>query len=410
MTSSNDEQPRDPDERERAAEAALTQEILAPGEGTGSEPRGLTVINNERLEMRTVYDWGRLMYASGFFNDARSAAQAAVKILAGRELGFSVMQSMVGFHVIEGKITASAHLMAHAVKRSDRYDYRITQHDDTVCVIEFLEKRRGEWESAGPASAFSIEDARNAGLLGRRGMMWEKYPRNMLFARAMSNGIAFYCPDVFDTRVYTPDEINPDLELTDAGEVRDIEAITVQPRDMGPDLSGRGQPQQQQERRPQQPRPAQQQRREPEHPHAATPPGVTVTAAPARKRSGLDMSDVVDLPSLQLWQWERWKGDSVTICRELGIANIAEASERFTAPEDWQEAARRLLAHFAPDEHRALVESELEIAQGSEGQSIEVDGDGPQPSEAEEREYMDALEGEVVPPPHEADAEPAPPA
>jgi hypothetical protein len=56
-------------------------------------------------------------------------------------------------------------------------------------------------------SSFTMEDAKRAGLSG--GDNWKKYPRNMLFARAMSNGAKWYCPDVFGGPVYTPDELEP---------------------------------------------------------------------------------------------------------------------------------------------------------------------------------------------------------
>ena len=37
---------------------------------------------------------------------------------------------------------------------------------------------------------------------------WRKYPKNMLFARAISNGVKWHCPDVMNGQpVYTPDEM-----------------------------------------------------------------------------------------------------------------------------------------------------------------------------------------------------------
>jgi len=35
----------------------------------------------------------------------------------------------------------------------------------------------------------------------------DKFPKNMLFARAMSNGIKWFTPDVFAGPVYTPEEL-----------------------------------------------------------------------------------------------------------------------------------------------------------------------------------------------------------
>jgi len=66
-----------------------------------------------------------------------------------------------------------------------------------ACTIEFYEDGR-----AIGRSRFTIEDAKRAGTKNM-----DKYPRNMLFARAMSNGVRWFCPDVFGQAVYTPEEL-----------------------------------------------------------------------------------------------------------------------------------------------------------------------------------------------------------
>jgi len=65
------------------------------------------------------------MAASGFFQDARQAAQAVVKILAGQELGVGPFTSMTGVYIIQGRPALSANIMAAAVKRSGRYNFRV---------------------------------------------------------------------------------------------------------------------------------------------------------------------------------------------------------------------------------------------------------------------------------------------
>ena len=141
---------------------------------------------------------------SGFFTDAKSQAQAIVKILAGQELGFGPMASMTGVYIVKGKVSLSANLMAAALKRSGRYNYRVKTLTDNECVIEFYERSDDGWEPVGQ-SAFSIEDAKKAGLTSNH--TWKQYPRNMLFARALSNGVRWYCPDIFGGPLYTPEEL-----------------------------------------------------------------------------------------------------------------------------------------------------------------------------------------------------------
>lgn len=125
---------------------------------------------------------------SGFFRDATSAAKAVVKIMAGRELGIAPVSSMTKIHIVEGKIEIGAEIMAALVKRSGEYDYLVKEHDDTKCSIEFQQKGQTVY-----TSVFTLKDAERAGVV-RPGSGWQKFPRAMLFARAMSQGARIACP------------------------------------------------------------------------------------------------------------------------------------------------------------------------------------------------------------------------
>lgn len=162
----------------------------------------------------------QVLAESGFFKDARDGTKAMAKILAGRDLGLSPFEAMSALHVIEGKIEASADLHASRVKASDKYDYRVRHLDTKRCAIDFYDgpvtgdDDDDNWKLG--TSEFSMADAEAAGLAKRD--VWKKYPRNMLFARAMSNGVAWFCPDVMGgLRVYTEGELDAKPDLT-AGE------------------------------------------------------------------------------------------------------------------------------------------------------------------------------------------------
>jgi hypothetical protein len=158
-------------------------------------------------DFREVMNIAKVFVESGFFKDAPSIAQAAVKIMAGRELGFGPFASMSGIHVIKGKAEPGANLLANMVKRSGRYDYRVKRIDATACEIEFYEQGR-----CVGLSTFTIEDARKA-----ETQNIGKFPRNMLFARALSNGVKWYCPDVANgIAVYSQGELEGVAELPSA--------------------------------------------------------------------------------------------------------------------------------------------------------------------------------------------------
>lgn len=195
---------------------------------------------NALTKLNTVEDLARVgdvFVKSGFFADTRDAAQAIVKVMAGQELGFAPIASMTGVYIVKGKVSLSANLIAAAVKRSGRYTFRVRKHDAMVCEIEFFElDKAGNKESIG-ISEFSMKEA----VEGRINMDWDKnsngwkekptwknFPRNMLYARAMSNGAKWYCPDVFGGPVYTPDELGATID-GETGEVIDIEPANHTP-------------------------------------------------------------------------------------------------------------------------------------------------------------------------------------
>jgi hypothetical protein len=174
-----------------------------------------------------VFTLAKVLGDSGYFADARGAAQVVVRVLAGRELGFGPIASMTGIHVIQNKVTLSAGLMAACVRRSGRYDYCIQRLDAEGCVIEFL--RDGQVIGT---SAFTLADAKRAGLDSNTN--WRKYPRNMLFARAISNGARWFSPDLFGgSPVYTPDELGAAVD-GETGEVLGDARVVSEPR-LSPD-------------------------------------------------------------------------------------------------------------------------------------------------------------------------------
>jgi hypothetical protein len=175
------------------------------------------------MSLTGAQELGDLLARSGFFQDARDAAQAAVKVMAGAEMGFGPIASMTGIYIVKGRVTMGANLIAAAVRRSGRYQYRLTEHDDQHAVIDFYENG----ECVG-TSTFTIQDATRAGLAGSDN--WRKSPRNMLFARAMSNGAKWYCPDIFGGAVYTPDELDATLG-SDGDDVWQLPPTPVTPKE-----------------------------------------------------------------------------------------------------------------------------------------------------------------------------------
>lgn len=160
-----------------------------------------TAIERAQPVEMDVMTLGTTLAKSGYFTDVKDAAQAVVKVLCGRELGIGDIAAMTGIYIVKGRVTMSANLMASLIKRSGKYNYRVTRMENDGVTIVFYEGK----DEIG-TSSFTADDAKAAGLWNSSDP-WKKTPRNMLFARAMSNGAKWFCPDIFSGPVYTPDEL-----------------------------------------------------------------------------------------------------------------------------------------------------------------------------------------------------------
>lgn len=150
-----------------------------------------------------VVDDAKVLIASGAFPDVKTVGMAIAKCEIGRALGFDATTSMMNIHFYNGKPIVGYGMIAAAVKRTDRYDYRVKKIDNKVCLIEFFERIDGELVSLGEFS-YTWEDAVQAGNTNKD--TYKKHPRNMLFARCISNGYKFFCPDALGVTVYTNEE------------------------------------------------------------------------------------------------------------------------------------------------------------------------------------------------------------
>jgi len=191
-----------------------------------------TALTVRNMGFDEVMRLGPVLAQSGYFQDAKQASQAIVKVLAGQEMGFGPIASMVGVHIISGKPAPGANLMASAVKRNPHYDYKIVKLDDDVCILAFFENGQKVGESS-----FSAEDAKKAGTKNM-----DRFPRNMLFARAISNGVRWFCPDVFGgVTAYTPEELGANVD--ENGDVIDVTPTPYHepdPTQTPPSTSGNG--------------------------------------------------------------------------------------------------------------------------------------------------------------------------
>ena len=175
-------------EKEKSEDFAAEPEkgadmVLAPAEWSkGLEPRSYA---QAKLAAWHMYN-SRLFAAFGTWQSVLAV------ILAGRELGLGVMQSLRGFHIVEGKPVLSSGLMAALVLNSGKAKvFRCIHTSPTKAT--FRAQRIGDDDFI--EVSFTIEEARAAGLIKPRSG-WEKYPADMLVARATARAARLVFPDV----------------------------------------------------------------------------------------------------------------------------------------------------------------------------------------------------------------------
>lgn len=163
------------------------------------------LVKIEKLPMSELMTISKAFAESGMFENMKSVAQAFVKIQAGQEIGIPPFAAMSGIHIIKGKPAIGAGLMASRVKGSGKYDYKVKEQTELICSIDFYQGK----DCIGN-STFTIADAEKAGTQNLA-----KFPKNMLFARAISNGVKWFCPDIFSGPVYTPEEMGSVETITE---------------------------------------------------------------------------------------------------------------------------------------------------------------------------------------------------
>jgi hypothetical protein len=200
--------------------------MTEPGSALEQAPpvRAMEALMNDD-EIRRAYRIAEALYASGAYKDVKRAEVAFAKIVIGRDLGLSPAQAMGGIHLVEGGVQMHYAMLGQFVRAREGYDYRpgwikqanrpgapvegevvddaelvVVWHDEedpadmrpiVGAVVEFTVagKRRG-------VSRYTLEDARAANLIkDSNKAAWNTSPRNMLLARAISNGVKWFVPE-----------------------------------------------------------------------------------------------------------------------------------------------------------------------------------------------------------------------
>lgn len=148
-------------------------------------------------------------------------ANIALVLHTGHELGLSPMQALRSIHIIEGRATLSADLMAGLVMASPLCRY--LRPVELTAERATYETMRAGWDAPLRVS-YTIEDAQRAGALGKAN--WKAHPSAMLKARCLTTIARAAYPDIV-MGLYDPDETeDAPPALVEATVVRDVTDAT----------------------------------------------------------------------------------------------------------------------------------------------------------------------------------------
>lgn len=165
----------------------------------------------------------------GFKNVAEVVTLSAVAEAQGKHPATVCME----YHVIQGRPALKADAMLDRFQRAGG-TIQWTERTDKACSAKFTHPQGGSLEVR-----WTLDDAKRAGLLGGKSN-WTQYPRQMLSARVVSEGVRAVFPGVLGG-FYTPEEVSqfepakaqpnyePAPRLTDVPEVIEADAVLVDP-------------------------------------------------------------------------------------------------------------------------------------------------------------------------------------
>ena len=163
----------------------------------------LTLHQPSGTDLATQMEFARAVAASGVlpraYRDNPGSVLIAVNL--GAAMGLAPAESLYRIHVIEGKPSASAELIAANVRKAG-HRLRV-RGDDQHAVVQIIRSDDPDWPFE---VEWTIERAKAAGLTGKD--VWKKYPASMLKARAITECARTACPEALYGVTYVTEELD----------------------------------------------------------------------------------------------------------------------------------------------------------------------------------------------------------
>lgn len=170
--------------------------------------------------------WALALQGSNLLPGAYQKAPANLLLAAeyADTLGVPRMAALTGIHVIKGKPSMSADLMLALVRRAG---HRVRVSGDATHAEATL--IRADDPDFEYKAVWTMEKAKQAGLVGKQGGNWEHYPAAMLRARAVTEVVRMGASEVLFGAIYAPEELG--VQVDEAGNPVETAPIVAQPSD-----------------------------------------------------------------------------------------------------------------------------------------------------------------------------------
>lgn len=172
-----------------------------PGLAKTTPDYGLVTTKLEPEDLRSAEVIAKWLDAGGLYKTKFKTPGAIITVIMyGKALGLPMMAALSGFHIIEGKPSASADLIRALAMRSPKCKYfRLVSADDTQATWETWHRDHEEPSRL----VYTIEEARKAGL---RGGNWNTREKQML-VKTCSTILARWVYTIETMGLYCPEEM-----------------------------------------------------------------------------------------------------------------------------------------------------------------------------------------------------------
>lgn len=151
-----------------------------------------------------LFQLGQIAAQSGIFGDGVNPGTGVMIVMTCFNEGISPVEFTRRYDVISGKIAKKPrYMLVEFLQAGGRY--KVEEYtDDTVAItFSYLDNTF--------TVRLTVEEMKARGIaLGRNGNIkdnWRRFPRRMLFARCVSEGVGLVCPGV-NVGIYTPEEVS----------------------------------------------------------------------------------------------------------------------------------------------------------------------------------------------------------